>query len=154
MNLNKLIRKITGRSDIVDNGTTYMKRWRFIHTKAFGVRIHKIERSDQDRELHDHPFSFVSIILKGGYIEETVDGRKTFYGPGSILFRSADTLHRLDLVKTVPGVNGTETPAWTFVIRGPERRQWGFLTPAGWIPAYLWHKHVEAVKHRRMQEVQ
>ncbi len=99
-----------------------------MNTPWFGLRIHKILRSDNDRELHDHPFSFVSVILWGGYTQHTIssfDGRdiERFYRPGSVIFRRAEDAHRLTL----------KTPTWTFVIRGRMRRDWGFHTSDGWV---------------------
>ena len=146
------LNRLLGRSDIVFDGKLYMKRWRILHTKPFGIRIHNIVRSDDVRELHDHPFSFLSIILRSGYIEHTPDGRAIEYRPGSIVFRSAAALHRLDLFKTRVPVkfktiacddddpNETmevEIPAWTLVFRGPVLRRWGFLavSKGDWIDA-------------------
>lgn len=130
------LQRALGRSDIYSGGILYMRRWRLIHRKWFGVRLHHIVRSDADRELHDHPFTFVSIILWGGYYEHTVDGRCTWYGPGSIVVRSADVLHRLKLeretVQVWPAYD-RDIPAWTLVFRGPLRREWGFLTGKGWV---------------------
>jgi hypothetical protein len=122
-----------GRSDIYFGDELYMRRWRLGPKRWPGLRLHHIVRGDSDRELHDHPFSFVSIILRGGYIEHTLDGRSVRYGPGSVVFRSAEALHRLELGK----------PAWTFVLRGPIRRDWGFLADEGWI---TWQEHVERRK--------
>ena len=123
---------LLGRSDISFRGSLYMRRWRIIHTKWFGVRVHNIVRSDIDRELHDHPFTFVSIILRGGYFEHTIDGRKTWYGPGSILVRSGDTLHKLELLTIDAFAFPLLVPAWTLVFRGRMFREWGFLTSTGW----------------------
>ncbi len=120
-----ILNRALGRSDIVMNNDLYMRRWRLIHNRFFGVRVHCIHRSDIDRDLHDHPFSFMSILLRGSYVEETVDGNKRQYGAGSILFRSAEALHRLEV----------RDPVWTLVIRGPSRRDWGFLTSRGWVTA-------------------
>lgn len=129
--------KILGRLDIWFNGSRYMRRWLFGSKKWYGLRVHCIERSDADRELHDHPFSFVTLIVRGGYWEHTADGQRKWYGPGSILFRSAEVLHRIELGR-MPGhldgwVYAQDKPAWTIVIRGPYRRKWGFLTEQGWI---------------------
>ena len=137
-----LLQRLLGRSDVYFGESVYMRRWRLIHRALFGVRRHQIVRSDADRELHDHPFSFVSIILRGGYYEHTVDGRKTWYGPGSIIFRSASALHRLELLRERDGAFdhfSTERPAWTLVLRGPIRREWGFLCGDTWVP---WQRFV------------
>ena len=123
-----LIQRLLGRSDIYFGGSLYMRRWRIVDLPWFGVRVHHIVRSDADRELHDHPFTFASLILTGGYYEHSLDGRRTWYGPGSVVIRSADNLHRLELV----GGIDHERAAWTLVFRGPRRREWGFLTDRGW----------------------
>ena len=116
------------RSDIGD----YMHRW-ILRTPWFTLRLHHILRSDAGRDFHDHPFSFVSLILWGGYIEHrppclcgtgAPDTLCRRFGPGSIVRRRAADLHRLELA----------APAWTFVIATPYFRKWGFQTKAGWVP--------------------
>lgn len=116
-----------GRSDIYFEGDLYMRRWRIGPKSWPGLRLHHIVRSDRDRELHDHPFWFVSIMLRGSYTEHLHDGTVTTYSAPRILFRSAMTLHRLEL----------ESPVWTLVFRGAYRREWGFMTRLGWIPWQL-----------------
>src|SRR3970040_495521 len=37
------------------------------------IRIHKIKMSDGLRDLHSHPWGFISIILWGGYKEHTFE---------------------------------------------------------------------------------
>ena len=61
----------------------------------FNIFIHKILKSDRG-DLHDHYWSYFTIILKGGYWETTPNG-KFWRRPGYIGFRSADHLHRVDL---------------------------------------------------------
>ncbi|AAQ63335.1 cysteine dioxygenase [Burkholderia phage BcepNazgul] len=93
------------------------------------ARIHHILRSDSDRDFHDHPWPYVTIILDGGYTEVTPVYTKAnlykgehrqYYGPGSILVRSAKHLHRLELE---PG-----TTATTLFIAGRWEQEWGFIT--------------------------
>lgn len=127
-----LIQRLLGRSDIYFYGSLYMRRFRLIHNRWFGVRVHHIVRSDRDRELHDHPFSFVSIILGGGYFEHTPGGKLKWFGPGSVNVKRAEDLHRLELPD--------ERPTWTLVFRGPMRRSWGFMTEEGWVH---WRKFSE-----------
>lgn len=123
-----LIQRLLGRSDIYFAGSLYMRRWRIVDLPWFGIRLHHIARSDKDRELHDHPFTFASLILRGGYYEHTIDGRRVWYGPGSLVIRSGEALHRLELERE----DFCERSAWTLVFRGARRRAWGFLTPTGW----------------------
>lgn len=130
------------RSDIIAHD--YMRRW-LLKTPWFMLRVHHILRGDKDGEFHDHPMSFLSVILKGGYTEHTpvrglvpklqnfIDQCKggisfaQFYGPGSVIFRRGEDLHWLELP---PGKT-----AWTFLITSPFYRRWGFQTISGWIPA-------------------
>lgn len=112
----------------------YMIRWNLFECPLFSIKLHKIMVSD-DACLHDHPWTFISIILKGGYVEESWTHTnnsnnhvrrigKKLYGPGSILFRPSYYAHRLDIYQ----------PAWTLVITFRKTRQWGFFTKDGWVP--------------------
>lgn len=92
------------------------------------ARVHHILRSDSDRHYHDHPFRYLTIILKGGYTEVTpVFDKSGFYikdnhvwrGPGSVLWRPANSWHRLV-------VEPSQT-AWTLFITGKRTNSWGFL---------------------------
>lgn len=89
----------------------------------FNIFLHKIMLSDT-RHFHDHPWNYITIILKGGYWENTPTG-KFWRGPGSIRFNRAKNLHYLELKN--------ETPCMTLFIRFKARRQWGFIVDNQWI---------------------
>lgn len=107
---------------------------------GFQIYLHKICRSDADRELHDHPWDFVSLILWRGYREEIdllegVEGRELVdhvlriqrtsrKWPGMILVRRAEHRHRVLVGK----------PAWTLVFTSKKRRTWGFWPWSGFVP--------------------
>lgn len=104
----------------------YMLRWHLIRWRGWQLALHKICRSDDDRALHDHVGDNVSLILRGRYTELPGEwGRGTVYGAGSVIFRKAETPHRLVLDKGAV--------AWTLWLRWPPRRQWGFHCPKGWV---------------------
>lgn len=115
------------RKDITDgNGVLYLRRW--ILAKLFGWQLflHQIVRPDHDRCLHDHPWGFIGIILKGGYIEELPDGIFRTNKPGRIINRmSANFTHRIHKLLA--------PASWTLLVRGPYKREWGFFTPKGWL---------------------
>ncbi len=100
----------------------YMNRWWLVEDS---VRIHQILRSDEDRHLHDHPFDYTSIILRGAYIEETIDGARIEYGQGSVLTRKAGDFHRL----TLP-----YGEVWSLFMIGHWKQVWGFMTENGKVP--------------------
>jgi hypothetical protein len=93
--------------------------------KTFGVFLHHIVGSDAPAELHDHPWGWgVSVVLRGGYVEERCDrdgahrGRR-WRGPGSVNVLRPGVFHRVELR------NGR--PAWTIFVHGRKTRRWGFL---------------------------
>src|SRR2546430_15350386 len=84
----------------------------------FGLFLHTLHRSDYDRALHDHPWGFISIILKNGYSEMTPKGVLTHFA-GSVLFRPAEWKHCVI-------IDDPEYPSWNLVFVGPRTRKWGF----------------------------
>jgi hypothetical protein len=50
----------------------YLLRWWLIpRNPVFNVYLHKFLRDDDDRALHDHPWLWCSVLLRGEYIEVT-----------------------------------------------------------------------------------
>ena len=89
----------------------------------FNIFLHKFLQGDPD-ELHDHPWPYLTIILKGGYWEVTPKGR-FWRGPGSFRFAGPKSLHRVELEKGIS--------AWTLFIPGPKTRDWGFIVDGKWM---------------------
>ncbi len=105
-------------------GDNYLRRWWIIpRNKWFNIYLHEINKSDDDRALHDHPWWNLSIVLKGGYDEVTPRG--TFpRRAGQFIGRSGSSLHRL----VIPD----DGQAVTLFLTGPNYREWGFACPKGW----------------------
>jgi hypothetical protein len=107
----------------------YMERYWLIPYGKIGIaaRIHHILRSDDNRAFHDHPWPYLTVILRGGYTEIRpifesgvyIGEHRQWHGAGSILFRRADSWHRLEIPEG--------HSAWTLFITGPKVRRWGFL---------------------------
>lgn len=124
----------------------YMQRWWKIRRNwAFNIYYHIVHRSDDDTALHDHPWWSFSIVLEGGYYEHRIaDGgthSKTWYGPGSVLFRrSGSVAHRLELARDEDEDTGfgSELSAKTIFVTGPVLRRWGFHHSSQWVDAYAW----------------
>jgi hypothetical protein len=105
-------------------------------TSRYALMLHHFHRSDMDRDLHDHPWPFWSLILSGGYWEVTPwrnSGLKfppnlaQWFRPFSVLKRPANWTHRVAL-------QDNRGPVWTLVLRGKYERKWGFHTREGFVP--------------------
>jgi len=107
----------------------YLTRYYMLghRTSKYALMLHRFHRSDLDRDLHDHPWAFWSLILMGGYWEVTPDGAYRWYHPLSLLRRPANWIHRVALF-------GPSGPVWTLVLRFQYERKWGFHTEQGFVP--------------------
>ena len=94
----------------------------------FNITLHKILVSDLD-DLHDHPWDYATLILKGGYYEHTPEGR-FWRGPGHFRFCTAQSLHRIKLKKDR---DGNEIPCWSLFFMGQKQQDWGFIRKGEWI---------------------
>jgi hypothetical protein len=116
---------------IGDPADPYMRRWWLIpRNRWFNVYLHHFLHSDDDRALHDHPWSNCSILLRGRYTEHTIDAggihRRRVLSAGSTRLRlSGKFAHRVEL---------HDGPCWTLFITGPVYRSWGFHCPQRWVP--------------------
>jgi len=119
------------------NNEPYLERY-YIFLKdrkwfPFNIFLHKFLKSDPD-DVHDHPWPYASLILKGGYWEWIPQfnslGEKTnevcvWRGPGSFRTCSAKSFHRIEL--------DPDVECWSLFIPGPQQRDWGFLVENRWI---------------------
>lgn len=105
-------------------------RYFLLRTRWLSIYLHHLVASDEDRALHDHPWSFLTFLLTGGYYEYTEDGR-FWRRQFSALYRPAEWAHRLELTR----------PVWTLVFRWSRRREWGFWQPlVGWVQWQIYGK--------------
>ena len=114
----------------------YLTRWRIIETPWFGFFLHRFDGPDSRPVLHDHPWSFVSIILRGSYIEHRLTLTDRSVRVRRIRFINVmrrDDAHFIDHIE--------RTPTWSLLLVGKRRRTWGYLRPisgssrGGW----SWH---------------
>ena len=129
----------TGRKRIVmdrQDDKPYLERYYLFFKNRkhfpFNIFLHKFLKSDPD-DVHDHPWPYATIILKGGYYEWTPvfdNGDKigeicTWRGPGHFRTCQATSYHRIEL--------DPEIECWTLFMPGPQKREWGFLVNNQWI---------------------
>lgn len=111
---------------VTQDGKLYLERY-YIFPRVF---VHRIYESDDLRELHNHPFSFRSLILDGSYRELSMDT----FGSGEMVektFKRGDVneklkpweYHALEIIE----------PVTTLIHIGFPVLKWGFQTKQGHI---------------------
>jgi hypothetical protein len=135
----KLLEKV-GRKRVVldrESNEPYLERY-YLFLKdrkkfPFNIFLHKFLKSDPD-DLHDHPWPYATLILKGGYYEWipqfNSEGKKAgeigvWRSPGHFRICSATSYHRIEL--------DPDITCWTLFMPGPQKREWGFATRKGWV---------------------
>ena len=102
--------------------SNYITRLHVIKTPWWAICVHWLNAPDPEPYMHDHPVSFLSIILRGGYVERRNDGphARTWFN-----FIRASDQHTIQYVSRGGCV--------TLCFMGPKTREWGFRTPTGWV---------------------
>ena len=123
--LEKLGRKVVIMDRV--NNEPYLERY-YLFLKdrkkfPFNIFLHKFLKGDPD-DLHDHPWNYATLILRGGYWETTPRGR-FWRRAGHFRTCSANSFHRIELE---PGVD-----CWTLFMPGAQQRNWGFDVKGTWI---------------------
>lgn len=99
----------------------------------FNIFLHKFLKSDID-DLHDHPWPYATLILKGGYWEwlpqfnskgEKIGEVAVWRKPGSFRWARANSYHRIEL--------DPDVECWTLFMPGMKQRDWGFLVKNHWV---------------------
>ena len=93
----------------------YMHRY-MINLWLFSIRVHVWHRSDDKRFMHNHAFNFLTIVLKGGYIDAQ-EGSQDVMKAGSIRYRKANHTHF---------VGWPIDPTVTLLFCGRKKQNWGF----------------------------
>lgn len=102
----------------------YLERLRIIQTPWWAVYLHRLGTPDSRPTLHDHPWSFLSIILWGGYFERRLDTKTRKV---RIKHRRFINIMRRDDAHSIHTLD--RTPTWTLLFVGKRRRTWGYLRP-------------------------
>lgn len=109
----------------------------------FNVFLHRFLKGDPD-DVHDHPWGYATLILKGGYWEwlpqfnskgQKVGEIAVWRSPGHFRVCKAESYHRIEL--------DPEVECWTLFMPGPQKREWGFLVKNKWVhnDSYLQSKY-------------
>ncbi len=106
----------------------YLQRWTLEIYNLFSIRLHRWFRGDDERALHDHPWNFYGIVLKGSYTDLTEEGREEM-PTGKVFYRDAEHKHTVET-----------KGCWTLVLTGPVIRKWGFWLRNKSKTADVWFK--------------
>lgn len=150
----RLFRRLT----LIHDGEPFLDRWGIVWDRLGGFYVHHIVGPDPGMDLHDHPWSFVTVVLRGGYFEHVLESRQAmesvaevsrigrYWGwrevidvtkPNGIRTRRLPSVHRMPL-HLAHRIVAVDRNTWTLVLRGPTRREWGFFPPYRWVP---WTKY-------------
>lgn len=108
-----------------DSDGNYLTRWRIIQTPWFGWFLHRFDGPDPRTTLHDHPWPFVSFVLKGGYLERRLD-------PNLMVVNECHLVRRVNYLRIGEAhaiVKLKRRPTWTLMLVGRRRRIWGYWEP-------------------------
>lgn len=107
--------------------------WHFQDRILENAYLHVFKRSDEDRALHDHPWSWITVLLEGSYWEHVPADPAEPAGAtrpwrrdaGDIVLRGdAAHPHRIELIDG--------QPVTTLFMTAVKSREWGFWCEQGW----------------------
>ena len=145
----KLLERLGRKRIVLDrvSDEPYLERYYlFLKERSgfpFNIFLHKFLKSDPD-DVHDHPWPYATLILKGGYWEwipefnaagEKIGEVRKWRGPGHFRISSATSYHRVEL--------GNDVECWTLFMPGPKQREWGFLVQDQWVQ---WEQYLKQRK--------
>ncbi len=137
-----------------DGEGTYLTRWRVVQTPWGGVYVHRFTGPDPRATLHDHPWNFLSIIVRGGYVERRLD-------PETMEVDEAHKVRWLNRIRASEAhsiMRLLRVPTWSVMLVGRRLRTWGYLEPAGHMsgsldaPQNITWRWTEFNKHRHNDE--
>jgi hypothetical protein len=108
--------------------SAYITRLHILKTPWFAICLHWLNTPDPEPYSHDHPVTFLSLILRGWYREE----RRTHGKPLHV------TRHRwFNFIRATPEdchtIIAMAPNTLTLCFMGPKIREWGFHTNKGWV---------------------
>jgi len=138
MSLARLLTRLFGSPEEISGAgrcPVYLYRWTLLKYRGRGIYVHRFVGDDWALDLHDHPKRFISVGLRGSYIEQTprYDPRHLHYParPLELINLVHERLYRAPWIRTFPAHHihrlrlvGSE--CWTLVIVLKSVRPWGF----------------------------
>lgn len=139
----KILDKVFGLPEQIngaDRCETYLYRWILLSTRWFKAYLHHFVGNDWSRDLHDHPKRFISIGLRGSYVEYTPAKLNDWSNEnGQIIIART---YRAPWIRSFPASHIHRLAAkncWTIVIVLKTVREWGFWHEGNFIG---WREYV------------
>lgn len=121
-----------------DVDSEYILRLHIFKTPWCALCLHWLYRPDAEPWLHDHPVSFLSIILRGGYAEKRWNPTQGLHVKLNRRFNFVRATHN-DKHRIIFCRKNT----LTLCLMGPKTREWGFHMPTGWL---YWKRYYERLR--------
>lgn len=121
-------------------GVLHFRRWRLLWTPWFGVYIHRIYKADDDKFLHDHPWDYFSMILKGSYTEmycNVIVNYTRRLDPGNWGFNKATRFHKIYELNS--------ESVTTLFITCRRKRDWGYHIGQCWVQHEAYRKNKDNI---------
>lgn len=129
-------------------GELHFRRWRILETPWFNIYIHGIYKEDEEAHLHDHPWNYLSIVLRGYFSERTLnydvitdENKKEWksrrieenvIGPSSFIYRKAESFHKIQKLHS--------NAVFTLFFTGKRKREWGYDLSGNWVDHITYRK--------------
>lgn len=137
-----------------------LHRWTIINAGSWKLLLHHFLPTSRDRDPHDHPRAFVTVVVRGDYVDvqprACKRGHVGHYDDATfcqtcgapILDEVADHV-RAPAIRYRPATHTHKTyagerGAWTIVVMGPLVRAWGFLRDGRFWP---WREYEDRYGH-------
>ena len=106
----------------------YIVRLHLLKTPWFAICLHWLMKPDPEPYLHDHPVSFLSLILRGSYRERRVKNAQGLHIKENKWFNwiRATPDDRHSIVWVAP-------KTLTLCLMGPTVRRWGYHNGEQWM---------------------
>lgn len=117
-----------------DPTKNYLERLRIIATPIFSIYLHRLGTPDSRPTLHDHPWCFVSFLVRGGYDEVRLNQHTKLPYRRSIRWVNVmrrDDAHYIERLH--------RTPSWSLLLVGTRRREWGYWRPISGTSRGAWY---------------
>mgnify|MGYP003575068207 CR=1 FL=1 len=134
-------------TDVTDND--YILRLHIVKTPWWAICLHWVSKADAEPWMHDHPCTFFSIILRGGYAEKRQ--RLCDLAPRLLVHRWFNFIRASEF--DTHRIMFARANTLTLCFMGPKVREWSFHTSRGRIGWQDYYRRMRLGEDMRAQTV-